>query len=533
MNEKIFLLILILTIIGGLLRFINIKDAPLNVDEVSTGYNAYSILKTGHDEYGFKLPLTFKSLGDYKPPAYIYLSTIPIAFFGLSEFSVRFLSAFFGTLSIPVFYFLFLKLVNNYKYALLASLILTVSPWHIYFSRFASESQVATFFVALGIIFLFNLLKGSWYWSIPAAVFLSLSMYTYHSERLFIPLFITLFLIINRKEILIKKKGIYLFILTGIILSLPLAFSLIFGPDRIRAQMTVITNDIDFIRYINLDPKNPLLLFFYWARKFIAYFQPSFLFFNGLGMTIQGSIGLGVMYLFEIPLLFLGIITLIKKNIPNKALIFCWILLGILPASLTLNEQHPIRTMVILPILVLISAVGAVTFYELVQSISKKFLKLSIVITFSFFVVWNLIYALIIFSVHFPNQKWEGLMEGTKQSVLYVASNRENYKEIVFDPVRGIDGPFLVNAPHVYILFYLNYDPDTYQKMPKREAGGLYGFDKFTIRPINWSQERHKKGVLFIGSPWSLSLKDIKEDEILEKIYLKNGKLALLIVSPK
>lgn len=526
-------LLLILMIVGGFLRFINLENTPLNVDEVSSGYNAYSILKTAKDEYGFLLPLTFKSLGDYKPPAYIYLSTVPIALFDLSEFSVRFLSAFVGTLSIPVFYILFLKLINNYKYAFFATIILTISSWHIYFSRLASESQVATFFVGLGVIFLINLLKGNWYWSVPAAFFLVLSMYTYHSERLFVPLFVVFFLILNRKEVFLKKTNFYLFIFFSIVFSLPLLLSFIFGPDRIRAQMTVITNDIDFQRYVNLDPQNPFLLFFYWARKFLAYFQPSFLFFNGLGMTVQGSLGLGVMYLFEIPFLILGIMTLIQKKIPNKGLIFWWIILGILPASLTLNEQHPIRTMVILPILILISGIGAVTFYELLRSIPNKLLSLSIGCVFLIFIGWNLILSLVTFSVHFPNQKWEGLMEGSKESVLYAVSNLNKYQKVIYDPIRGVEGPFLVNAPHIYILFYSKYDPKFYHQIAKVESENLYGFDKYSIRPINWNEDKNQKGMIFIGSPWSLPLKEIKEEEILRKIYLKNGKLALIIVSPK
>jgi len=45
---------------------------------------------------------------------------------------------------------------------------------------------------------------------------------------------------------------------------------------------------------------------------------------------------------------------------------------------------------------------------------------------------------------------------------------------------------------------------------------------------VDWD----KKDTLFIGSPWSLPEKDIKNDEILRKVYLSGGQLAFLIVSP-
>ena len=40
-----------------------------------------------------------------------------------------------------------------------------------------------------------------------------------------------------------------------------------------------------------------------------------------------------------------------------------------------------------------------------------------------------------------------------------------------------------------------------------------------------------KKGILFIGSPWSLPKVDLKQANILKKINLSNGVLALLVVS--
>jgi len=61
MTKKILFIIIVA---GFLIRFININNyPPLLWDEASLGYNAYSILKTGRDEYGKFLPLIFKSFG--------------------------------------------------------------------------------------------------------------------------------------------------------------------------------------------------------------------------------------------------------------------------------------------------------------------------------------------------------------------------------------------------------------------------------------------------------------------------------------
>jgi hypothetical protein len=49
MHKKLITALLLLTIIGGILRFVGITKNPpsLNIDDVSVGYDAYSILKTG------------------------------------------------------------------------------------------------------------------------------------------------------------------------------------------------------------------------------------------------------------------------------------------------------------------------------------------------------------------------------------------------------------------------------------------------------------------------------------------------------
>ena len=57
MNRKklaVIASIAVITFIGAWLRFAELDSVPpgFYIDEASFGYNAYSILKTGRDEYG-------------------------------------------------------------------------------------------------------------------------------------------------------------------------------------------------------------------------------------------------------------------------------------------------------------------------------------------------------------------------------------------------------------------------------------------------------------------------------------------------
>jgi len=115
MKKKNLVLAAIL-FLAFILRFAFLSQIPseLNRDEASAGFNAYSLLKTGKDEHGNgPWPLVFRAFGDNKIPGYIYLTAPLIKIFGLNAFTVRLPSAFFGSLTILVFYFFDKELFKN------------------------------------------------------------------------------------------------------------------------------------------------------------------------------------------------------------------------------------------------------------------------------------------------------------------------------------------------------------------------------------------------------------------------------------
>lgn len=553
----VLLIILIITLIGGFLRIWKITENPvsLNIDEVSYGYSAYSLLKTGRDENGQFLPLSFASIGDYKNPVLIYSLVPSIALFGLNEFSVRITTALFGILSIPIFFLLLKSLFKNTWIGIIGSLLLAISPWHIYYSRHASDHLVGTFFLILGVYSLLKMLDYGKVWSLLSSVFLILSIYAYHSNRLFDPILLTLFPFLYPSKIKRKKSSVYLFLIISLILIIPLIYLSFFGPANTRFKMVFITQDIDLTRYVILDHlfrefkingllgiiltpytifshENFLTLFF-WIGRYLNYFSPEFLFFTGLNMTYEGIYGLGVLYLFELPWLILGVYFLFKKKFENRWLVFGWLLLGFIPASLTNNIVSAGRSLIALPAVLTIISVGCFYFIKKLISLRNIYLKIFSAALYFLFIILTLISAFLVFAVHFPLERGDAFMDGTKESVMFLLNAKENYKEIVYDPFRGINAQNIVNVPHTYILFYSLYDPGRYQTELKSSVNEVFRFDKFTIRRIDWRTDRYNNNVLFIGSPWSLPEKDLKKEEILKRIYLQNGDLVLIIATPK
>src|SRR3989304_9058383 len=97
--RKIFLILIIL--LAFILRFYRLGDDPaLNADEAAIGYNAYSLIQTGHDEHGNSWPIHFQSFNDYKPGLYFYLVIPFVKLLGLNEWAVRIPGAFLGVATV-------------------------------------------------------------------------------------------------------------------------------------------------------------------------------------------------------------------------------------------------------------------------------------------------------------------------------------------------------------------------------------------------------------------------------------------------
>src|SRR3989339_575507 len=118
--------LLLITILGFLIRLVNfpLLPAEMNRDELALGYNAYSILQTGKDEYGKSFPIVFRSFGDYKLPVYVYLLAPFVQAFGVTALAVRLPSFIAGVLLIPVLYWFVFSLFRNTSRAVWSSAVL-------------------------------------------------------------------------------------------------------------------------------------------------------------------------------------------------------------------------------------------------------------------------------------------------------------------------------------------------------------------------------------------------------------------------
>ena len=202
-TKKFFLLIIL--VLAFFLRFYKLGQVPpsLEWDEVAIGYDAYSILKTGRDQFGNFLPLSFRSFDDYKPPLYEYLTVLSVAVFGPTEFAVRFPSALLGTLTVLATYYLVNELFLTSHFSLLTSFLLAISPWHLQFSRGAFEVNIAVFLLTLAVFCFYRGFKTPKFFYFSSLLF-GLGLFSYHSDRVVFPLILVSLFLIFQKELVLK-----------------------------------------------------------------------------------------------------------------------------------------------------------------------------------------------------------------------------------------------------------------------------------------------------------------------------------------
>ncbi|MDD4082801.1 MAG: hypothetical protein PHD05_05445 [Sphaerochaetaceae bacterium] len=355
--KSINIILFLIILISFIVRCISINNLPpsLNWDEISHGYNAYSILKTGKDEWGIKFPFIFRAFGDYKLPVYIYLTVPSVLLFGLNPFSVRLVSILAGSL-LPLVILLISKQIFPKKslLPLLAASIVALSPGFIFLSRIALEANL---FLLLFSISLYLFLIKKYY---SSSFFYALCLLTYNSSRVILPFYLILLIYFLIKNNINFFKNWYKFLPFITILAITL-FQILNSSGQARYQWVSILdsgsiNKINELRQIY--PRvlvNKATFFIFTATKnYLSHFNPVYLFFNG-GSNYQFSLpNLYLISPFFLIFFILGIIKLFKNAKKDEIkLLLYWLLISPLPSSITRDAPHVLRSITLLPIVVI------------------------------------------------------------------------------------------------------------------------------------------------------------------------------------
>ena len=532
--NKYYILLFLIIFIAAFLRFYKISVNPpsLTWDEVAWGYNAYSLGLDGRDEFGRFLPYDYlESYGDFKPPLYAYLDIIPVKIFGLNEFATRFPSAFFGTLTVVITFFLAKRLFKKDKhFPFLASFLLAISPWHINLSRVAFEANISTFLIVLGVwLFLFAVQSRKWILPFSAVSF-ALTIYTFNSARVFVPLFVLMLSFFFYKNMQKMKKEVIVSILIGILMILPILKFLLSPQASLRFKEVNIFSDPSIVAKSNQEIRNDNNRWwakiinnrrvFYSIEFFHHYFDnlnPDFLFIKGDGNPKFSTQDTGELYAWEVFFVVVGFLYLFKKKEQYRWVIVAWILLGIVPAATARETPHALRIETVIPVFQLISAYGVICFFT---SLKKGKIKTCFTYVGVFVVIFNFLYYYHGYHNHSPREYSREWQYGYKESINYVMSVKNKYSYVAVTEALG--------RPYMYYLFYSKFSPQEFRRsaVVEREAFGfvkIKSFDRYYFdKDINTKIK--SKNILYID----LSSNAPGNANIIKRFYLLNNDISLV-----
>ena len=484
----IFLLALVL-------RLYNLSEVPygFHADEARVGWNAYSILKTGADDWGNKFTLHYNTFGDFRPTGYFYLTIPSLLIFGVNEFAVRFPGALAGSLTVVSLYFLLSKLSPKnpnsnvqgpISPAILGALLLSLSPWHISLSRATSEGVVAIFLALTGLIFLLRLLNSSKNPLLPfvlALLFLLSSYFFYHSARLLVPLLVaatTLYILWPQ----LKNHKPALFVCV-ILFAATFLFSL--NPAaRGRFNQVGIFTDLDVKYELDKMPfdEGPNKVFIarlfhnkpsVYARRFINEYTQyiSSKFFLVPKEAKPGryqTVGMGILTYVEFGLLILGLVAIAQKKPFTTPLVLLLLLLSPLPGALTTEDAPNLhRSAFMIPFLASVEAFGL---YGVFKIKKKKKLITSFVIialTLNFIFFWH---------QYFTHNKVGNTLSrniGAKELGIRLSQLAPEYSSVLVTNIP--------DSPYPWVAFFGKLDPKTFNEMASIRDKGVWSYNNLTF----------------------------------------------------
>jgi len=483
----LFFLSIVLFFAALSIRLYKVGNLPsgMLVDEVSHGYNAYSILKTGKDEYGVSYPLVFRAFGDQKLPLYIYLIVPSIKIFGLSALSVRFPSVLAGSLLPVVIFFLLLELGFKRRISFFGGVITIVSPWMVILSRFGYETNMGLLFFSLGILFTFmSSRKKSLGYSMLSGVCFGLTLYSYIAFRFITPFIILiLFSMSETGKKIVTKYKLFL-IVTFVIMLIPLSSALFKPQSTARFSQagsgytTGLKMEIDENRTFCSDNLPKLLCYatsnkiVFMARsylyRYIDAFSPGYLFLTGDNKDTSFNVdNFGQFYVWLLPFYLLGLFSLIdrlrsRRFTPVDVFVCIGMLIAATP-SLLVGDAHKLRLSALYPFIIILISFGI---SQLELYIKRKiYLNVLYVGLYTLSLLSCIFFLVLFLAIHI--QKYEITYLRYRPILMKYLGKNESNKQIYINSItEGI----------IFYAFFNQIDPAIYQKNIIRKSADEIGF---------------------------------------------------------
>jgi len=524
--------------ISVFLHTYKIQTLSLNEDEAAQGYNTYSVLQTGYDEYG-RIPLRYLSFGENKLPLTGALSAPFIILFGLNDLTVRLPILLIG-ISLPfLFYGAAFALTQSKRIAIVACLLASTNTWLYTTSRHQHEAVVLVAITLLTLSLIYRYLAHT---STPkpvliqtvmkVALLLFMGLYTYHSGKISMPFLgiVTLALIWKYHKNLLP--------ITFVLIAM--AF-LIFGatemvqPNNRMASLSyftapVFTHEIEEGRRLG-GSSLYYNKFVYGVHKAIVrtlgYLSPQFLLINSDPNPRYGSPQVRLLTVVEYIFFIIGLVVIWLRKHPTRFLLISLLFVGAFPAAAALPTDSLTRSLLVTIPLLIIMGIGIVYVWDFSKTRSLRMQKILIAclvgsLLIHMFGIISSARAYFTQYLESPHTQ-KAWQSGTKEMADYVWVNYTRFDTFYITRSYG--------QPYIFLLFYKPYPPSEYQKIAKPGKYNEYGFweqdnfDKFIFqKPLVYNNVPRSA---FIMTPEEVQMNNL-DPQTLKQI-LHNGKVRFYV----
>jgi len=495
--KKIIILLLIITFT---ISFFTLGKNPpaLYWDEVAIGVDAYSISQTGKDIHGNSwLQAIYPSYGDYKAPVPIWLVSIFTKLFGLSEFSVRlpfFMLSWLGLLGLGWILSQILEefnIKNKTSLIYLCLFIVSLTPWYWHFSHIGFESGMSLGLLIWSMaLVLWGLRKKSW--SMLLGTLLGLvTVYTYFSARVIVPIFIFILLLFFGKNAIKKWYWVLISIIIFFVGMQPLLKSPYYlASEQLRwSAANIISNGQAVSESANLIYQNGnaiiarLVYHRYWfiakafLENYLTHFSFNFLLLNGDPNLRHHSGWGGQLLLIQIIILISGVYWTIKNRYHHVVwMIWGWLLVAPLTASIPIEVPHASRAIYMLLPIAIFYLLGIMNLYQFFKLKNISINK--IVVTIILLSIVNFSLYLEDYLNHYPARSYDSWQVKNKEMTQLALTSYDKYSQIIISDAYRL--------PALSVLFYqpnlINQIQKENMQINDKQYDWLNGFDKFIFK---------------------------------------------------
>jgi 4-amino-4-deoxy-L-arabinose transferase-like glycosyltransferase len=329
--------LLAILLVAGVLRIAWLTAAPpgLNQDEAANAWNAWCLLKTGHDQVGAGWPVFyFRALGENRSPLFLY-TLLPFQLLGgMNVWTSRLPSAVSGLASILLLYWIAKRLFDR-PTALVAAALLALTPWHMQLSRFGHEAALGPLLACVALASLLwaglplsdQMPRPSVWKGLVAGLVIGVCCYGYPAVLLFIPIFLVVCVLVtcrawwrrlHQRAALLAAAGLAIGV--GVTFG-PLLYYHMAHPEVIEkrgAFQALWPEDAP------LSAKAAAV-----AERYVAHFDPAYLFAHADHSEIHTAAGYGLFQWYTLPLMLAGLAVILRNLRRSTAarILFCWLVL--------------------------------------------------------------------------------------------------------------------------------------------------------------------------------------------------------------